>query len=61
MGWAAKNYQIAGHIQSPLGSFATTSTLPYLMVFLPDVVRRAERTGGMVVPSEELLLMEHAV
>ena len=42
--------QIAGQIQSPLGSLATTSTLPYRMPFLPLVVRRAERTGGIMDP-----------
>jgi hypothetical protein len=36
------SYQIAGHSQSPLGSLATTSTLPYLMVFLPFVVMRGK-------------------
>lgn len=54
-------YQIAGHNQSPLGSFATTSTLPYLMVFLPAVVIRADWMGGIVAPVDELLLTEHAV
>lgn len=54
-------YQIAGHSQSPLGSFATTSTLPYLMVFLPAVVKRAERIGGMTVPIDALLWTAQAV
>ena len=35
-----------------------TSTLPYLMVFLPTVVMRADRTGGMSLPSVSLLRME---
>lgn len=54
-------YQIAGHSQSPLGSFATTSTFPYLMVFFPAVVNRADWIGGMVVPIEELLRIAQAV
>lgn len=41
---------MAGQIQSPLGSLATTSTLPYLMLFLPFVDRRAERMGGIMDP-----------
>ena len=51
-------YQIAGHNQSPLGNFAVTSTFPYVMVFLPTVVRRAERTGGIRSPSVLLLRIE---
>lgn len=31
------------------------------MNFLPAVVMRAERMGGIVVPKDELLLIEHAV
>lgn len=61
LGFGALAYQIAGHNQSPFGSFATTSTLPYLIVFLPCVVILADRTGGMVVPNELLLLIEQAV
>jgi hypothetical protein len=53
--YRSKTYQMAGHSQSPAGSFATTSTLPYLIVLVPLVVRRADRTGGMIVPVEELL------
>jgi hypothetical protein len=34
----------------PLAAFATTSTRPYLILFFPFVVSRAERTGGMMVP-----------
>lgn len=41
-------YQSAGQSQSPFGIFAVISTLPYLMVFFPLVLRRAERTGGIV-------------
>lgn len=42
--------QIAGQIQSPRGNLATTSTLPYRMLFFPLVLRRADRTGGIIVP-----------
>lgn len=54
-------YQIAGQSQSPCGIFATTSTFPYLIIFLPCVVRRAERTGGIIAPVVQLLRSEHAV
>jgi hypothetical protein len=52
-------YQIAGHSQSPAGSLATTSTRPYLIVFFPAVVSRAERTGLMICPVVALLRIEH--
>jgi hypothetical protein len=52
-------YQIDGQSQSPLGNFATTSTLPYFIATLPAVVNRAERTGFMIVPFVELLVMTH--
>lgn len=51
-------YQIAGQSQSPLGNLAVTSTFPYLMVFLPMVVRRADRTGGIRLPRVSLLWIE---
>jgi hypothetical protein len=41
-------YQSAGQSQSPAGILAVISTFPYLIVFFPFVLRRAERTGGMV-------------
>jgi hypothetical protein len=53
--------QRAGHSQSPLAILATISTRPYLILFLPFVVRRAERTGGMIVPSVALDLAPHEV
>ena len=49
-------YQIAGHSQSPRGNLATTSTLPYLMDFLPLVDSLALRTGLIIVPRVELLV-----
>jgi hypothetical protein len=52
---------MAGQSQSPTSIFATTSTLPYLSVFLPLVVNRAERTGLMISPVVLLLLMEQEV
>ena len=52
---------MAGQSQSPTGIFATASTLPYLSVFLPLVVNRAEQTGFMISPVVLLLLMEHEV
>jgi hypothetical protein len=39
---------IAGQSQSPAGNFAVTSILPYLIDFLPRVVRRADLTGGIM-------------
>lgn len=41
------------------GSSSHPSTRPYLMVFLPAVVRRAERTGLMIWPEVVLLLTAH--
>jgi hypothetical protein len=54
-------HQIEGHSQSPLGILATTSTRPYWSENLPAVVRRAERTGLMIVPFVELLIMTHCL
>lgn len=50
----------AGQSQSPFAILATISTRPYLMLFLPFVVMRAERTGGITLPSVELDLTPHA-
>ena len=51
--------QMAGQSQSPMGSLAVTSMRPYFMVFLAWVVRRAERTGLMIVPEVLLLVTAH--
>ena len=53
--------QIAGQSQSPLGSFARTSTFPNAMVAELMVLIRADCTGWMVEPSELLDLTEQAV
>ena len=53
--------QIAGHSQSPRGSLARTSTLPYAIVVEFMVLIRADMTGWMVDPSELLDDTEHAV
>lgn len=54
-GVGGSTYQMAGHNQSPLGIRADTSTRPYLIVFLPAVVSRADRTGLMIWFLVELL------
>ena len=43
--------QIEGHNQSPWGSFATTSTLPYWMLWLCFVEMRALMTGLITTPA----------
>jgi hypothetical protein len=53
--------QSAGHSQSPCAIFATISTRPYLIPFLPFVVKRAERTGGMIEPRVALDFTPHAL
>jgi hypothetical protein len=53
------NIQIAGQIQSPRGIFATTSTRPYRMLFLPFVVRRADLTGGIMRPKVKFEAIAH--
>jgi hypothetical protein len=53
------NLQIAGHSQSPAGIFATTSTRPYLVLFLPLVLIRADRTGGIMTLRVLLEWTEH--
>ena len=52
--------QMDGHIQSPRGSFATTSTLPYWMWWLFFVVMRALMTGLMTVSDDEFETAPHA-
>ena len=54
-----ETYQIDGQSQSPFGILATTSTRPYFSDTLPAVVRRAERTGLIIVPFVVLLTMTH--
>jgi hypothetical protein len=51
---------MAGQSQSPFGIFATTSMRPYVIVFLPDVVRRADLTGFIMMPDELLLVVTQA-
>jgi hypothetical protein len=46
---SSESIQIAGQSQSPRGSLARTSTLPYLSFALWRVVRRADVTGLMTV------------
>jgi hypothetical protein len=53
--------QIAGQIQSPCGSFAVTSTRPYLILFLPLVFSRADRTGGNMEFVDRLDFMKHSL
>ena len=36
------NIQIAGHVPTPAGIFALTSTLPYLNEYLPLLNKRAD-------------------
>jgi hypothetical protein len=48
---------MAGQSQSPFGIFATTSMRPYVIVLLPDVVRRADLTGFIMMPDELLLVV----
>lgn len=50
---------MAGQSQSPRGILATTSTLPYLILFFPLVVSLALRTGGIDTPSVLLLRTAH--
>lgn len=59
--WIDRTYQIAGHSHCPGGILATTSTRPYLMVFLPLVVIRAERTGLIIVEVVALLVLTQSV
>ena len=42
--------QTAGHNQSPTGSFAVTSTRPYLILAPAFVLMRADLTGLTIVP-----------
>jgi len=44
------NIQMAGHSQSPAGSFAVTSMRPYLIENDFLVLRRADLTGLMMLP-----------
>lgn len=52
---------MAGQSQSPTGNLAVTSTRPYLIDFFPFVVSRADRTGGIIVPSVEFEAIPQAV
>lgn len=45
--------QTAGQIQSPVGSLAVTSTLPYLMVLEKLVMSLADWIGGRMAPVVE--------
>jgi hypothetical protein len=52
---------IAGQSQSPAGSFAMTSTRPYFMPLFPLVLRRADWTGGIIIPLVSFERTEHAL
>ena len=53
--------QIAGHSQSPRGSFARTSTFPYAIETESLVLIRADMTGWIVAPVLLSDVTEHAV
>jgi hypothetical protein len=51
--------KMLGQSQSPVGSFATTSTLPYLMLTELRVVNLADRTGLITVKRDEFDTATH--